>query len=167
MFKVPVPAIVVVPLPLIVPPVQLIVVTVTLSDPASVPLNVIDAGVLSAVPLLKFAVPLMVSGPVNPDKFAPAAKVTVPASVIVPAPLKLPLTVMEPSTLSVDPVAALKLPLLLPPVARFNVPVCTATVPLFVRVPKKLMGEVPLPADFFSVPAFVNVEATPPRLPSP
>jgi hypothetical protein len=149
MFKVPVPAIVVVPLPLIVPPVQ-----------------------LNTVPTVRLAVPAMVP-PLNRNVLlftaVSAATVTVPPTATVPVPLTLvpAFQVKIPLKLSVDPVAALKLPLLLPPVARFNVPVCTATVPLFVRVPKKLMGEVPLPADFFSVPAFVNVEATPPRLPSP
>jgi hypothetical protein len=48
-------------------------------------------------------------------------------------------------------------PLLLPPPVRFNVPVCTLTVPVLLKATLLLIVVVPVPADLVNVPALVKV----------
>jgi hypothetical protein len=169
MFRVPAAAMVVVPVPLIVPPVQFSVLTEMLSLPVRVPLKFTTAGVVSALPLLKFPVPLMFSGPVRPLKFAPAVKFTVPVILTLPSPLTPPPRFCVPPRERVAPAAAVKFPLLVlvAPGLMLSVPLCADTVPLLLKGPLWLMLNVPVPADFFSVPALVNVVAAPPALKIP
>src|ERR1700736_3097544 len=148
MFSAAADGIVVAPVPLIVPEVQFITVgTVRFPLPLIVP------------PLsVKFAVFTVIS----------TATVNVALGMaIVPIPLKLVPAFNVKTALAkliVAPAEALNPPLLVPPLERLSVPVCAVIVPVLLSIPVWAMLPVPVPADFWNVPALLTVEATPPPM---
>src|SRR4051794_27540972 len=73
--------------------------------------------------------------------------------------LEPPVNVCEPSRLNVVPVAPTNEPLLVPPPAKVNVPLCTSTVPSLWYV--RPTPASPAPADLRKVPALLKVPAPP------
>ncbi|BAZ83455.1 hypothetical protein NIES73_47420 [Sphaerospermopsis kisseleviana NIES-73] len=62
---------------------------------------------------------------------------------------------------NVDPASILKLPVLVPPEYRVNVPALTWTVPVLLKSPLMEDSPVVVPLDLISVPALLKVDRFP------
>ena len=134
------------PVPLIVPAVQFITVaTVRFPLPLIVPPLSVKFAVFTVISTASVNVALGMATVPAPLKLVPAFSVKVLLAKLI-----------------VAPVAAVKLPLFVPPLARLSVPVSAAIAPVLLSIPKWVMLPVPVPADFWNVPALFTVEAVPP-----
>lgn len=161
MFKIPAPE--------KVPPVQLnMLLTVIVPGPFKVPpLSSKSAWLFSVTlsPSSKETVPPVNRSAPVPLMFTFVLTTWAPPVKVIKAPvfmLRVPpgLNVWAPpEKFRVDPAAALKLPLLVPPLGSTRMPLCTLTVPLLLNTVSNVV--VPPPADLTNVPLLLKIRTAP------
>ena len=159
----PAPASVVAPVPAIEPPLHARLFAVTVPVPLNVPPDTFSVPGVN-VPSAWKTPPLTASVP--PLKLEPPLNTSVPPVLLsrAPAPsVRLPLLLPPPARFTVLPAVRLPAPLLLNWPLIVTLPVWTSSVPpLFVKLTLLAMFVVPAPTVFLNVPAFTKLVAAPP-----